>query len=82
MSYQVGQNEGFVIYTLNDRNDPLRALVKFTANKITDITLQDVNTPSYKGEILDQDWHTQSTCKTQIIPLLQQAAPMANTAAN
>lgn len=79
MPYQIGQSEGFVIYTLNDRADPLRALIKFNANKITDITLQDVNTPSYKNEILDQDWHTQSTCKTQIIPLL--TAPTANTAA-
>jgi len=70
MPYQVGQNEGYVIYTLTDRNDPLRALVKFNNNKITDITLHDINTPSYKNEVLDQDWHTQSTCKTQIIPAL------------
>lgn len=69
--YQIGQNEGYLIYTLNDRTDALRALVKFSASKITDITLQDINTPAYKNEVLEQEWQTQSTCKTQIIPLLQ-----------
>ncbi|HEY3699910.1 MAG TPA: hypothetical protein VGK97_11295, partial [Spongiibacteraceae bacterium] len=69
--YQIGQNEGYLVYTLNDRTDALRALVKFSAGKITDITLQDINTPAYKNEVLEQDWQTQSTCKTQIIPALQ-----------
>ncbi|MDB6063458.1 MAG: hypothetical protein JWM78_3561 [Verrucomicrobiaceae bacterium] len=71
--YQIGQSEGFMIYTLNERADPLRALVKFGGGKITDITLQDLNSNAYRGEILDQEWQTQSTCKTQIIPALQQA---------
>lgn len=82
MPYQVGQNEGYVVYTLADRNDPLRALVKFNSNKITDITLHDVNTPSYKNEVLDQEWHTQSTCKTQIIPALLAPAAITPIAAN
>lgn len=72
--YQIGQNEGFLVYTLDDRDDALRALVKFSANKITDITLQDINTLSYKHELIDKEWQTQSSCKTQIIPALQ-AAP-------
>jgi len=72
--HQVGQSEGFLVYTLSDRDDALRALVKFSANKITDITLQDINTPSYKNEVIDREWQTQSSCRTQIIPALQ-AAP-------
>ena len=71
--YQLGQNEGFLIYTLNERDDALRALIKFNGNKITDITLQDLNTSSYKNEIIDKEWQTQSSCKTQIIPALQAA---------
>lgn len=69
--YQIGQNEGFLIYTLDERDDALRALIKFSANKITDITLQDLNTSSYKNEIIDKEWQTQSSCKTQIVPALQ-----------
>lgn len=68
--FQVGQNEGFLVYTLSDRSDVLRALVRFNANKITAITLQDINTPAYKNEVVDRDWQTQSTCRTQIIPVL------------
>lgn len=68
--HQLGQNEGYLVYTLSDRDDALRALVKFNANKITDITLQDINTPAYKNEVIDKDWQTQSSCKTQIIPAL------------
>ncbi len=71
--YQIGQNEGFLIYTLDEREDALRALIKFSGNKITDITLQDLNTSSYKNEIIDKEWQTQSSCKTQIIPALQAA---------
>ena len=74
--FQLGQNEGFLVVTLSDRADALRALVKFNANKITDIALQDINSPAYKNEVLDQEWQKQSTCKTQIIPVLQ-AAPGA-----
>lgn len=72
--YQVGQNEGFLVYTLNDRPEALRAQIKFNANKITAITLHDINTPSYKNEVMDKEWQTQSTCKTQIIPALLAAA--------
>jgi hypothetical protein len=70
-AYQVGQNEGFLIYTLDERDDALRVLLKFNANKITEITLQDLNTSSYKNEVIDKDWQTQSSCKTQIVPALQ-----------
>lgn len=69
--YQVGQNEGFLIYTLDERDEALRALLKFNGNKITEITLQDLNTSSYKNEVIDRDWQTQSSCKTQIVPALQ-----------
>jgi hypothetical protein len=44
--------------------------------------LHDVNTPSYKNEVLDQEWHTQSTCKTQIIPALLAPAAITPIAAN
>jgi hypothetical protein len=72
--YQIGKSEGFMVYTVSDRTDAVRALIKFNANKITDIMLHDINTPAYKNEVLDQDWQTQSTCKTQIIPALQNVA--------
>jgi len=70
-SHQVGQSEGYLIYLLNDRADALRAQLKFNAGRISEITLQDINTPYYKSEITDQDWSAQSTCKTEIIPALQ-----------
>lgn len=68
--YQIGQNEGFLVYTLSERSEPVRALVKFGAGRISDITLQDINSAAYRNEILDQEWQTQSTCRTQIIPAL------------
>ncbi len=76
--HQVGQNEGFLVYTLNERDTALRAQIKFNANKISEIALQDINTQSYKNDVLDKDWQTQSSCKTQIIPaLLAPPTPLA-----
>jgi hypothetical protein len=76
--HQIGLNEGYLIYVLNERADALRAQVKFNGGRISEITLQDINTPYYKSEIFNQDWNTQSTCKTEIIPALQ-AVPLTNT---
>jgi hypothetical protein len=74
--HQVGSSEGYLVYTLSDRPDVLKAQLKFAPGRITEITLQDVNTPFYKAEILNQDWNTQSTCRTELIPAVQ-ASPAA-----
>ena len=68
--HQVGSNEGFMVLVLNDLSDALKAHVKFAGGRIVEIALQDINTPIYKSEILSQDWNTQSTCRTEIVPAL------------
>lgn len=68
--HQVGSNEGFMVLVLNDRSEALRAQLKFAGGRIAEVALQDINTPYHKNEILNQDWNTQSTCKTEIIPAL------------
>lgn len=74
-AHQVTHNEGYLIYLPEGKPDALRAQLKFNAGRITEITLQDMNTPFHKGEVLNQDWSTQSTCKTEIVPVLLAPPP-------
>lgn len=76
-AHQLGQNEGFLIYLLEGKPDALKAQLRFAGGRITEITLQDVNTPIYRSEIITQDWNTQSTCRTEIIPALLAPPPPA-----
>lgn len=74
-AHQVGQNAGFLVYVPEGRAGALKAQLKFSSGRIDEITLQDVNTPIYRSEILAQDWNTQSTCRTEIIPALLAPPP-------
>jgi hypothetical protein len=78
--HQVGANEGFMVLVLNDRSEALKAHLKFAGGRIAEIALQDINTPYYKSEILNQDWNTQSTCRTEIVPALLAPPPVVPVA--
>ncbi len=76
--HQVGSNEGFMVLVLNEHSEALKAQLKFAGGRIAEIALQDINTPYYKSEILNQDWNTQSTCRTEIVPFLLAPRPPAS----